>query len=61
MRAQPRAVLFVTLSKMVPRCTTTCRIEWVLINAECDTRAEALEYQQWAEYVAGEIAWIVER
>lgn len=31
---------------------------WVLINAECDTREEALEYQQWAEYEMGEVTWI---
>lgn len=31
---------------------------WILINAEVATREEALEYQQWAEYVAGEVAWI---
>lgn len=37
------------------------RPEWVLINAEVDTREEALFYQQWAEYMLGEVAWIEER
>lgn len=31
---------------------------YILINAEVDTRAEALDYQQHAEYELGEVAWI---
>ncbi len=34
---------------------------WILINGEWETREEALVNQQWAEYVAGEVAWIEEK
>ena len=33
---------------------------WALINAEVVDREEAVEYQQLAEYVLGEVAWIEE-
>lgn len=49
-------------TKKIDEIFTVLSIErpgWVLINAEVDTREEALEYQQWAEYVKGEVSWIV--